>query len=686
MHDSIASKWNEADCVGMTEPELLRYRSNLLGSDLRITNFGGGNTSAKVRAADPLTGEPVDVLWVKGSGGDLGSMGLDGFATLYQDKLEALRGLYRGVEHEDEMVGYLPHCTFDLNPRPASIDTPLHAYLPHRHVDHLHPDAVIAVAAAADSERLTQEIFGGRLGWLPWKRPGFELGLRLAEQVAQRPEVEGIILAGHGVINWGESSAECYATSLQIINRAAEFLADRAATNKTVFGAVRVPAREPSRRRAEAVELLPALRGKLSVRERKIAHFTDDPAVLEFVGSERGRAMADIGTSCPDHFLRTKIWPLFVADRASLDEQLGEYSARYTAYYERCKQPGSPPMRDPFPVVVLVPGVGMFSLAKDKATARQAAEFYGNAIQVMRGAELLTEYRGLEQQEAFDIEYWALEEAKLRRMPAEKSMSRRVALVTGGAGGIGAAVARRLVEEKACVVLTDVDADGLERARTELAAEFGADQVRAVAGDVTDESAVAGMVERAVLEFGGLDVAVCCAGLASSAPLQQTSLALWQKNIDVLATGYFLVAREAYKVMLAQELGGSIVFVGSKNGMAASPNAAAYCTAKAAELHLARCIALEGAAHGIRANVVNPDAVLRGSKIWSGEWRAARAAAYSIGEDQLEEHYRARSLLKRDVLPDDIAEAVLWFAGDASAKSTANILNVDAGNAAAFPR
>ncbi len=695
MTDAIPALWDDAACGDMSEPELLRYRSNLLGSDLRITNFGGGNTSAKVTEQDPLTGEDVDVLWVKGSGGDLGSMDLGGFATLYLDKLRSLEKRYRGIEHEDEMVGYLPHCTFDLNPRPASIDTPLHGFLPYRHVDHLHPDAVIAIATAEDGERLTREIFGGELGWLPWQRPGFDLGLRLRDAVSAQPDLRGIILGGHGVISWAESSKACYLNSLHIINVAAAHLAEREASTSVAFGGPLVESRPADARNGFVAELLPALRGKLSTDELKVAHFTDAPDVLEFVNSARAAELARVGTSCPDHFMRTKIRPLFIDGAArgdaaavtgELDGLLAAYAEDYRSYYERCRAPDSPPMRDPYPVVVLLPGVGMLTFAKNKTIARQAAEFYQNAIAVMRGSTLLTDYVGLPEQEAFDIEYWQLEEAKLRRMPPEKSLSRRVALVTGAAGGIGLATARRLLQEKACVVLTDIQSEALEATAVELRTEFGADAVRSCVADVTDESSVAAALRTALLEYGGVDIAVCCAGLASAAPVQETSLELWQRNLDVLTTGYFLVARDAFRVMAEQGLGGSIVFIASKNAVAASPNASAYCTAKAAELHLARCLALEGGPHGIRVNSINPDAVLQGSRIWSGEWRRQRADAYGIGTDDLEEHYRQRSLLKRSVFPEDIAEAVWFFAADVSGKSTGNVLNVDAGHAGAFTR
>lgn len=695
MHDPIPSAWNDAHAAGKSEPELLLYRSNLLGADLRITNFGGGNTSTKAIEKDPLTGEHVEVLWVKGSGGDLGSMKLDGFATLYMEKLERLHGLYRGVEHEDEMVGYLPHCTFALNTRPASIDTPLHAYVARRHIDHMHPDALIALATCRDGERLTQEVFGGRLGWLPWLRPGFELGVRLAALSKAQPQLEGVVLGGHGLMTWGDTAKACYEVTLRVINRAAEFLRGKE-KGAPPFGAPRVQPLSAAERRAFASRLLPVLRGKLSREQRKVAHFNDAPEVLDFVGSARAAELAALGTSCPDHFLRTKIKPLFLEQPASgasveatvadLDPLLAAYREDYAAYYERCKRPTSPAMRDPYPVVVLWPGVGMLTLAKDKPIARQASEFYVNAVNVMRGAELLGGYVGLPEQQAFDIEYWLLEEAKLQRMPPEKSLSRRVALVTGGAGGIGRATAERLLRERACVVLCDIDAERLAATGKELQARFGADFVRWTACDVTDEAQVVETCAVAAREYGGLDIVVCCAGLASAEPFESTSRALWQKNLDVLATGYFLIARESYRIMRAQGQGGSIVFIASKNAMAASPNASAYCTAKAAAVHLARCIALEGAAHGIRVNTVNPDAVLRGSTIWQGNWRKERAQTYGIAEDQLEEHYRKRSLLGREVLPEDIAEAVYFFAADVSAKSTGNILNVDAGNAGAFPR
>ncbi len=698
MSQKLDNQWDSQLAESMSEPELLLYRSNLLGSDLRITNYGGGNTSAKIDMPDPLTGTEETVLWVKGSGGDLGSMDMDGFATLYLEKLEQLKDLYRGLEHEDEMVGYLPHCTFNLNPRASSIDTPLHAFIPHRHVDHMHPDAVISIACVRNSKELTKKVFGGEMGWLPWQRPGFDLGLRLEEVSKSDPNLKGIILAGHGLFTWGETSEDCYATTLSILQRAADWLADNNVAE--AFGGARYDvALVNGQRRKVAAGLMPLLRGKITGDQSKVGHFDDSAEVLQFVNSKDVLQLAALGTSCPDHFLRTKIRPLVVDfdptgdleealahTAADLDARVAEYREFYSEYYERCKHDDSPAMRDPNAVVYLVPGVGMITFAKDKATARIAGEFYVNAINVMREANGVGEYVGLDEQEAFDIEYWLLEEAKLQRMPKPKSLAGKIAFVTGGAGGIGKATAVRLLEQGACVVLADIDEEALASAEGELTQRFGRDVVRGVRCDVTSEDSVTAGLAFVSVEFGGIDIVVPNAGIASSAPLDQTSLELWDRNMAILSTGYFLVARESFKVFKAQQNGGSIIMVASKNALVASPNAAAYCTAKAAEVQLARAVALEGAPLGIRCNVVNPDAVLRGSKIWNGKWREERAAAYQLGDEGLEDHYRKRSLLKRNVFPEDIAEAIYFFASAASAKSTGNILNVDAGHAASFTR
>ncbi|MDB5047718.1 MAG: bifunctional rhamnulose-phosphate aldolase/short-chain dehydrogenase [Fibrobacteres bacterium] len=691
---TIPDIWVDRDCEGFSEEQLLLYRSNLLGSDLRVTNYGGGNTSAKAAMKDPLTGKDVEVLWVKGSGGDIGSMKLDGFSTLYMEKLNALKGLYRGLAHEDEMVGYLPHCTFNLNTRAASIDTPLHAYIPFKHVDHVHPDSVIAIAASKNGEAITQKVFEGELGWIPWQRPGYDLGLKLEAMCKAKPHLKGIMLGGHGFFTWGKTSKECYQNTLRVIQKAQDHI--DSLDKGQAFGGPKVAALSKEERAAFASRLMPSLRGKLSKENRKVGHFNDSEEVLTFVCSREAKELAAMGTSCPDHFLRTKIFPLFAeidpakdpADKvlSNLDGLLEGYRKEYAAYYDRCKRTGSPAMRDPYPVIILVPGVGMFSFANDKATARIAGEFYVNAINVIRGAGAIDQYVGLPEQEAFDIEYWALEEAKLRRMPKPKALASRIALITGGAGGIGKATARRLLDDGAVVCLTDIDAEALKETQAELAAKYGKDSVRIATCNVTDEGSVIESLKVCAREFGGVDILVSNAGIASTAAYEDTTLEIWRKNMDILATGYFLVSREGYKIMLSQELDASIIFIASKNALAASPGAAAYCTAKAAEVHLARCLALEGAPKGIRVNVVNPDAVIRGSKIWQGNWRKERADAYKISEDQLEEHYRQRSMLKRNVFPEDIAEAVYFFAGDASFKSTGNILNVDAGNIQSFPR
>ena len=688
----LASRWDEAHAATLSAPELLLYRSNLLGADLRITNFGGGNTSAKRAQPDPLTGAATQVLWVKGSGGDLGSMKLDGFASLYLDKLAGLKSLYRGPDHEDEMVGLLPHCTFNLNPRAASIDTPLHGFLPYAHVDHLHPDAVIAIAASKNSRALTKEVYGDSVGWLPWRRPGFELGLMLENFARANPKAIGVVLESHGLFTWGADGRTCYETTIATINKAIAWLAAPAAA-KPAFGGNAVAAAAAGDRRAVAERLMPEIRGLVGKAEKKIGHFDDAPAVLEFVDARRLGELAALGTSCPDHFLRTKIRPLVVnytgdtaATLAALPGAIAAYRGDYAAYYQRCRHADSPAMRDPNPVVYLVPGIGMLTFARDKSTARIAAEFYRNAINVMRGASSVDTYVGLPEQEAFNIEYWLLEEAKLQRMPKPKSLAGRIAFITGGASGIGRATAARLLAEGAAVVIADIDKAMLETTLGALAKSYGKDVVRAAHMDVTDEDAVVGAFKEAVAAFGGLDILVSNAGISSSAPIEDTSLAMWNRNMDILAKGYFLVSREAFRLLRRQKLGGSVVFVASKNGLAASVNAAAYSTAKAAEIHLARSLALEGAAEGIRVNVVNPDAVLRGSKIWTGEWREQRAAAYNMKPDDLEEHYRQRSLLKRSVLPEDVAEAIYFLASDMSEKSTGNIVNVDGGNAISFTR
>ncbi|ETX11850.1 short-chain dehydrogenase [Marinomonas ushuaiensis DSM 15871] len=694
-NNSLPNLWNDTEASRLSAPELLQYRSNLLGSDMRVTNYGGGNTSAKLEMDDPLTGKKTSVLWVKGSGGDIGSMGLDGFSTLYMDKLNQLPDLYRGLEHEDEMVAYLPHCTFNLNSRAASIDTPLHSYLPYMHVDHLHPDAVIAIAASKNSQQLTQDIFGGDIGWLAWRRPGFQLGMDLHKIATENPHLKGVILESHGLFTWANDNKECYLNSINIINKAQTWLEEKS-KNKAIFGGERFNSLPGDKRQSVASRLMPLVRGKSSEKQRQIGHFNQSNEVLQFVNSNDLDRLAKLGTSCPDHFLRTKIRPFVVAYNpekdnldeviTSLDKDIADYREDYAGYYNRCKRHNSPALRDPNPVIYLIPGVGMLSFAKDKATARIAGEFYVNAINVMRGADSVSEYVGLPEQEAFDIEYWLLEEAKLQRMPKPKSLAGHIALVTGAAGGIGLATAKRLAKEGANIVLMDIDEEALATAQTNLTNEFGKDAVSSIKMDVTNEDDVIRAVNHCSVAFGGLDIVVSNAGIASSAPLEETTLALWNKNQSILSTGYFLVAREAFALLKQQNMGGNMVFIASKNGLVASANASAYCVAKAAEIQLARCVALEGAPLGIRSNVVNPDAVLRGSKIWTGKWKEERASAYKLSTDDLEEHYRQRSMLKLNVFPEDIAEAIYFFASDASSKSTGNILNVDAGHAPSFTR
>src|SRR6187399_659070 len=702
----IENRWDDTHATRLSPAELLLYRSNLLGSDKRITNFGGGNTSAKIRDKDPLTGADVEVLWVKGSGGDLGTMKLDGFSTLYMSKFRALEKFYKSATDNDAvMVPLYAHCAFNLNPRAASIDTPLHGFIDRAHVDHMHPDALIAIAASADSKKLTEEIFGGEIGWLPWVRPGYELGLKLRELTQKNPKLKGAVLEAHGLFTWADTSKACYENTLDIINRATSWLAEHS-RGKRPFGSVTTQALTIDRRREIAAGIMPVIRGTISAAvlgaapeagaAPKVGHFDDSETVLDFVGGEKLAGLAALGTSCPDHFLRTKTRPLvlpFDPARDSIEQRTARikpaneaYRERYAGYYERCKRPGSPKMRDANPVVYLVPGVGMITFAVDKATARIAGEFYVNAINVMRGAASVSNYRGLPEQEAFDIEYWDLEEAKLQRMPKPKALAGRVALITGGAGGIGLATARRLMDEGACVVICDIDREALAGAEAELKKSYSADVVASSWVDVTREDAVIAGFRDSAWKFGGVDICISNAGIASAAPVEDTTLALWQKNMDILSTGYFLIARQAFLLFKSQGIGGSIVFIGSKNALAASPGAAAYCTAKAAELHLARCLALEGAPFGIRVNVVNPDAVLRGSRIWQGEWAQQRAAQYKKSVDELESVYRERSLLKRSVYPEDVAEAVAFFASERSAKSTGNIVNVDAGNAGAFTR
>jgi rhamnulose-1-phosphate aldolase/alcohol dehydrogenase len=667
-------------------------RSHRLGSDPRNTNYAGGNASAKGAAIDPVTGEPVDLLWVKGSGGDLGTLTAAGLAVLRLDRLRDLIDVYPGVEREDEMVAAFDYCLHGKGGAAPSIDTAMHGLVNAAHVDHLHPDAGIALATAADGERLTAECFGGRVAWVPWRRPGFQLGLDIAAIRREQPEAIGVILGGHGITAWGETTEECERNSLEIIRTAERFIAGRGRPEP--FGAL-VPgfgALEIEARRERAGKLFPLLRGLSSTDRPVVGHFTESDVVLDFLAREAHRRLASLGTSCPDHFLRTKVRPMVLdlPPSAPLDEVAArlrelhaEYREAYQAYYERHATPDSPPMRGADPAIVLVPGVGMFSFGATKQTARVAGEYFVNAINAMRGAEAVSSYVPIPEAEKFRIEYWALEEAKLRRLPTARPLATRIALVTGGGSGIGKAIAHRLASEGACVVVADIDSASAEA----VAAELGdADVALGLAADVTDEAQVADAIRSAVLAFGGVDLVVNNAGLSISKPLLETNVEDWDVQHDVMARGSFLVSREAVRVMVAQALGGDIVYIASKNALFAGPNNVAYGAAKADQAHQVRLLAAELGQYGIRVNGINPDGVVRGSGIFAKGWGADRAGVYGVPEDKLGEFYASRTLLKREVLPEHVAAAVFALtAGDLS-QTTGLLIPVDSGVPAAFLR
>ena len=696
----VSYLWDEAKAAALHGDEvgLLVYRSNLLGADLRLTNYGGGNTSCKVKAMDPISANEVEVMWVKGSGGDLGTMKRNGLAALYVDRLRSLVNVYRGKAFEDEMVQLFNHCIYDLDSKAPSIDTPLHAFLPFKHIDHLHPDAAIAIAASKDGEAITKELFKGTIGWVPWQRPGFDLGLQLKKCLDENPGIRGIMLGSHGLFTWGNTAYESYVNTLEVIETCADFVEQMTQANGLVFGGEKLTALPESERRKQALTLAPVLRGLCSSQQSMIGHFSDDPRVLQFVNSQDLQRLAPMGTSCPDHFLRTKISPLVLdlapdADLSNAQEvqetiapSFKAYREMYAAYYEGCKHENSPPMRDPNPVVILYPGVGMFSFAKDKQTARVAAEFYTNAINVMRGAEAISSYTALPRQEAFDIEYWLLEEAKLQRMPKPKPLSGKIALVTGSGGGIGKAIAKKFAAEGACVMLNDVNGDRLRAAEHEFSLQFGCDVVRAIEMDVTDSSSVIRALEEASLAFGGIDIVVNNAGISISKPIVDHTEQDWDRLYDILAKGQFMVSQAAVAVMRKQGRGGDIINIVSKNAFVAGPNNAAYGSAKAAQAHLSRLMAAELGPDKIRVNMVNPDAVISDSNIWSGGWAEGRAKAYGITVEELPAYYAKRTLLNESILPEDIANACFAFVGGLLQKSTGNTLNVDGGVAAAFLR
>ncbi|HEV2831021.1 MAG TPA: bifunctional aldolase/short-chain dehydrogenase [Hanamia sp.] len=710
----VSYLWDEAKAAELEGDEvaLLVYRSNLLGADLRITNYGGGNTSCKAIVKDPLTNEEVEVMWVKGSGGDIGTMKRNGLAALYVDRLRSLKNVYRGIEHEDEMVALFNHCIYDLNSKPPSIDTPLHGFLPFKHIDHLHPDAAIAIAAAKDGEKITQQLFGGKIGWVKWQRPGFDLGLQLKDCLDKNPGIKGIMLGSHGLFTWGDTAYESYLNTLEVIEQCAKYLecppTPKGGVRKETFGGAKIKSLPKDERLEKAVALAPVLRGFCSNSDLTqnpplggrgaIGHFTDDERVLEFINSNDLSRLAPLGTSCPDHFLRTKISPLVL--NLSTDEDLNDvpaikkkiaplfdaYRRMYADYYNACKHPNSPEMRDPNPVVILYPGVGMFTFAKNKQTARVAAEFYINAINVMKGAEAISEYTSLPRQEAFDIEYWLLEEAKLQRMPKAKPLSGRIALITGSAGGIGKAIAKKFANEGACVIISDNNAERLQHAKEEFNKEFGRDTFAESILDVTDINTIRQAFKSAVLAFGGVDIIVNNAGLSISKSIEDHTEKDWNLLFEVLVKGQFFVTQQGVEVMRRQELGGDVLNIVSKNALVSGPNNAAYGAAKSAQLHMSRLNAAELGKDKIRVNAVNPDAVINGSNIWANGWAAGRAKAYGITVEELPAFYAKRTLLNESILTEDIANACFVFVGGLLNKSTGNVLNVDGGVAAAFVR
>ncbi|TDW96863.1 bifunctional aldolase/short-chain dehydrogenase [Dinghuibacter silviterrae] len=693
----VSYLWDEAEAAKLKGDEvaLLVYRSNLLGADLRLTNYGGGNTSAKVISKDPLTGKEVEVMWVKGSGGDLGTMKRSGLAALYVDRLRSLINVYEGVAKEDKMVELFNHCIYDLASKAPSIDTPLHGFLPFKHIDHLHPDAAIAIAAAKDGKRITRELFGGTIGWVEWQRPGFDLGLKLKACLDENPGIRGIMLGSHGLFTWGDTAYESYYNTLEVIECCAQYIEDNLGKKGPVFGGARMTSLDREARLRQASALAPVLRGLCSSRTGMVGHFTDDERVLEFINSHDLARLAPMGTSCPDHFLRTKISPLVLglapdADLAdvktALEPAWEAYRKMYADYYNTCKHPDSPAMRDANPVIILYPGVGMFAFAANKQTARVAAEFYTNAINVMKGAEAISAYTSLPRQEAFNIEYWLLEEAKLQRMPKPKPLSGRVALVTGSAGGIGKAIARKFIEEGACVLINDNDAARLSGATESFMSQFGRDAFAAEVLDVTAADTIQRAFAAAALAFGGVDIVVNCAGLSISKPLEEHTENDWDLLYDVLVKGQFLVTQAGVRVMRQQGFGGDVLNIVSKNALVSGPNNAGYGSAKAAQLHLSRLNAAELGKDHIRVNTVNPDAVITDSKIWEGAWAEGRAKAYGVTVAELPAYYAKRTLLNEIINPDDIANACFVFVGGLLDKSTGNVLNVDGGVAMAFVR
>ncbi|NDE10057.1 MAG: bifunctional aldolase/short-chain dehydrogenase [Chitinophagia bacterium] len=696
----VSYLWDKAKAAELAADEvaLLIYRSNLLGADLRLTNYGGGNTSCKAMAKDPLTGVEKEVMWVKGSGGDIGTLKKSGLAALHMDRLLNLKNIYRGIQHEDEMVELFNHCIYDLASKAPSIDTALHGFLPFKHIDHLHPDAAIAIAAAKDGKKITQELFEGKIGWVGWQKPGFDLGLQLKQCLDENPGIIGIMLGSHGLFTWGDTAYESYLNTLEVVERCSIYLEKNYGKKGEIFGGAKLQSLPKEKRLQQAATLAPVLRGFCSSQTKMIGHFTDDDRVLQFINSNDLDRLAPLGTSCPDHFLRTKISPLVLpltasddltdvaAIKATLSPAFEAYRKMYADYYDACKHPNSPAIRDANPVVLLYPGVGMFTFAKDKQTARVAAEFYINAINVMKGAEAISEYTSLPRQEAFNIEYWLLEEAKLQRMPKPKSLSGRIALVTGSAGGIGKAIAKKFASEGACVIINDINEERLQTATAEFVQLYGKDAAAAVLLDVTNVETISKAMEQAALAFGGVDIIVNNAGISISKTIADHGIEDWDKLYDILVKGQFLVSQAGIAVMRKQDIGGDVINIVSKNSVVAGPNNAGYGSAKAAQAHLSRLMAAEVGGDKIRVNTVNPDAVIADSNIWAGGWAEGRAKAYGITVAELPAYYAKRTLLNEMILPDDIANACFAFVGGLLSKSTGNTLNVDGGVAMAFMR
>ena len=696
----VSYLWDDAKAAELAGDEvgLLIYRSNLLGADLRLTNYGGGNTSCKASAKDPITGQETEVMWIKGSGGDIGTLKRSGLAALYVERLRSLKNVYRGMDHEDEMVDLFNHCIYDLSSKAPSIDTPLHGFLPFKHIDHLHPDAAIAIAAAKDGKKITQELFDGTIGWVEWQKPGFDLGLQLKQCLDENPGIRGIMLGSHGLFTWGDTAYESYMNTLEVIERCAQYLEESYGKKGPVFGGQKIQSLDQENRKKQAAAIAPILRGFCSSERHMIGHFTDDPRVLEFINSNDLDRLAPLGTSCPDHFLRTKISPLVLdlspdadlTDVAALKEKLTPvfeaYRKMYGEYYATCKHENSPAIRDSNPVIILYPGVGMFSFSKDKQTTRVASEFYTNAINVMKGAEAISEYTSLPRQEAFNIEYWLLEEAKLQRMPKPKALSGKIALITGSAGGIGKAIAKKFVEEGAVVILNDMNTERLASAGEEFKQLYGKDSYATATLDVTNSSQIKEAMDIAALAFGGVDIVVNNAGLSISKSIGDHTEKDWDLLYDVLVKGQFFTTQAAVATMQKQGTGGDVINIVSKNALVSGPNNAGYGSAKAAQLHLSRLNAAELGADKIRVNVVNPDAVISDSNIWAGGWAEGRAKAYGVTVAELPAYYAKRTLLNEIILPDDIANACFAFAGGLLNKSTGNVLNVDGGVAMGFVR